>query len=98
MAAVRRFKRVKALAAESGIVVSDGAVENIHVLQAFAKTGTRKVVGDAKRTDSLGDDLDDWAGVEPVIDAFGLHIKVVSWYRTVVIFENPHFNALKVPI
>jgi hypothetical protein len=41
-----------------GIVVKLAAEEGVNVLQGFTKTGTSKVVSDAKVTDRLCDILD----------------------------------------
>jgi hypothetical protein len=53
------FKSSKAVPAPAFVVVSDGAIKPVNFLQCFGKTGTRKIVGDAKITDSLDHFIND---------------------------------------
>ena len=75
------------------IIVPRGTLELVHVLEGLLQTGTRKLVGDAKCTDSLGDFVNERAGRKGVKDAGGLGEHIVVGDGLMVGFEYPHSSG-----
>jgi hypothetical protein len=66
------------------VIVSRGTLVSVHIFQALGKTGTRKIVCDAKVTDSFNEFFDDGTGGETVAYAFGLLISVIVGQRILI--------------
>ena len=84
MVGVCAVKTFSAVPTPLFVIVSDGALVGINVLKGFGERSTRKVVGDAKCTNSFNEFLDDGTGGETMADANGLCVGIISWWRIVI--------------
>ena len=78
------LKAVGTIPAVFRAVVPHGAVVAVNVFEGFSEARTGKAVGDAKRTDSLDDLLDDGVVGESVVDAGCLGVTIIVWQRVVI--------------